>query len=244
MAYLYPTQPLSSRRLSGMRGLRGLGQSPYSPPPPMPGPPQAQPPGLPPGWDTGYPTSDMPPVAVFTPSSGAPATPGFVPVSSVTPSASPQGLQVNTILTYRAQISLAGLLNTMSSLQQLVAKVSQRLSNNWGIKVTNTILPPTLVDMPGLILTKSTGQPQPLTLTVQLGMAYGTADDVLANINHEMMNVFGGSSIVSSGIVVSGSAFGGAAPVGETASPSWFSQNWPWVVGGGAAGLFLIKDLL
>ena len=236
MPYVVPTRPLVTRRLRGMRGLRGLGQSAaisaanaaLTPPLPVP-------PGLPAGWDTGYPTVATPPVAIFTDSSGA------LPASTTS---TPSFLPAQTLLTYVATVTFTfaiGIVPTRN-LATIVSDVGQALQSKWHIALTAQKLPAFSVAAPGL-----SGQ---IVLTVQLNTPYGKPADVQSIIDGEI-NALYGVEVSSSSIAVSGSASPGnvgvlaaAAAAIAPQTPSWFSQNWPWVVGGGAVGLFLLKDLL
>lgn len=247
-----PRRPLrglagSRRGMRGLSGFYGLGQNiddsagaPFdlTPPPSfdtssidtsLPLPPPILPPA-PPAIDpsTGLPLnpSAPPPPPVFVSSLPAPSA------------SSASALQAGTLLSYTAQFTLANAGFTMSNLQQLIAQVSQRLLANWGIQVVNTILPSTWVDLPGLILTKGSGA-QTLTLVVQLQNSYGQPADVKANIDHEMFAVLGNNSVVSSSIATCGNSISGCAS--SSGSSSWLAQNWPWLVGGGAAVLLAMK---
>ena len=232
MPYVVPVQPLTSRRLRGMRGLRGIGDI-LAPAISSMTPPAPAPPGLPPGWDTGYPTIATPPVAIFAPSAAPLAS---IPSAPPAPSAaSPSGLQPGTLLTYSAQVSFtaAYLVPGISkSLATMTSDVGAALQSKWGITLVSSQLPGLNIALPGV----SGG----VTFVVQLGRSYGQAADVKSIIDGEI-NALYGVQLLSSSIAVSGNALGGA--VGTPQTPSWISQNWPWLAGAGAAGLFLWKVL-
>lgn len=221
MPYLAPVRRPVVRRLRGMRGLgddsilspaQGYALT-TTPPAPIPPPP-------PPGWQTGYPTvAEIPPAAF-------PAAPGVVPIPSApSPSASSgSALQVGTVLTYTAQISLGTFQSiTNTTVRELVAKIGQALSQNWGIDVVGTKFPALMFDLPGMT--------QSFTLVVQLGRAYGQAADVKANIDHETIGVV---TLLSSQISVGNSGAGAS---------SWLADNWPWLAIGGAGLLFASRIL-
>lgn len=236
MPYIVPVQPLTSRRLRGMRGLRGLGDI-LGPAISATTPPLPAPPGLPPGWDTGYPTVATPPVAIFSPSP-APAPSSLVAIPSALPgpsAASATGMAVGTLLTYQAQVSATGanLVPFISkSLATLTSDVGAALQSKWGIVLTGSKLPGLNVGLPG--------EQGTVTFTVYLNQPYGQPLDVKSIIDGEINAIYGWQ-LLSSSIAISGNALGGA--VGTPQTPSWISQNWPWLAGAGVAGLFLWKVL-
>lgn len=215
-----------------MRGLRGLGDI-LGPAISATTPPLPAPPGLPPGWDTGYPTVATPPVAVFAPSAGPSS---LVAISSApSPSAgSVSGMAVGTILTYQAQVqfTFGTLIASSRTLAGITADVGAALQKKWGIILIGSKLPALSVAVPGAISSA--------TFTVQLNRAYGQPLDVKSIIDGEI-NALYGVEVMNSSIAIAGNALGGA--VGTPQTPSWFSRNWPLLVGAGAAGLLLWKVL-
>lgn len=264
-AMLRGGRALRGRYIRTRRGMQWLGQDDSTPPGFAPPPPPAIDPntGMPvsstppasvanpmpvsaPSIDlalaAGLSATPLAPLAVPALSEGNAISTGGAAAASI-PSAggAPQnigtpasvGLPVGTVLTYTAQISLQGL--GLSSMQSLVSQVSQALAQKWGINVTNTSLPPALLDFAGITVLKSslTQSGAKISLVVQLQNSYGKMQDVQGIIDHEMLSAFGANSVISSSIV----AANGLTPGG----PGFVSEYWPYLLAGGAGLLLLAR---
>jgi len=162
-------------------------------------------------------------------------------------------LPVGTQLVYTASVEISGF---SFSVSQIGADLAQKA----GIQIVGSSLPSVLGQLTG------TGQVQ---ITIQLLQAYTNAQMVQGVIDNELTAQ--GMSVDSSNIrvsnipsqssgtaLISTAAIQPTVPIGNVpgaistttvppGSPSWLSQNWPWLVGGGIAaiaGAYLLGRLL
>jgi len=149
-------------------------------------------------------------------------------------------LAAGTVLTYTAQVIPTGAFTWTGS--GVIANIQGDLQSTWNISVVGS-------NAPGISSLVASG-PVQITITVQLGTAYGQAADVKSIIDGEIENN-GGATLVSSSISVSGTASPGNVGVTPPPQPppdvtDWLSQNWP-LLALGAAGLLvagpIVRDL-